>query len=360
MKGFTGWALPLWLAAGVGLGGTMAACGKTQQQAIAPPGLGWEELGEAYDRGDYATVLAGLTPRAEQGEALAQYRLSVMYFEGEGVPKDYTESAKWCRKAADQGHAWAQHNFGVMHRLGKGVPRNQIEAAKWFRKAADQGNPLSQIAMAQMLIEAAREDQADVLADLVAAGAMVDARDQDQGTALLAAAEAGHIASVEILLASGAEVDASGGTMKGGTFEHTALGEASAYGHEAVVQLLLASGADVEARSQLDSTSLYRAAEGGHAGVVAILLASGAEVDAQSSNRWTPLMAAAELSPSSARRRCRTARQDRSHQAVAGRWSRSQPSRRQLDGADESCQAAVPHSGGRGAVSGGRRSRCGD
>ena len=63
-----------------------------------------------------------------------------MYADGEGVPQDWTEAAKWYRKSADQGNAVAQRILGLMYSTGKGVPRNATEAVKWYRKAAKQGN----------------------------------------------------------------------------------------------------------------------------------------------------------------------------------------------------------------------------
>ncbi len=67
-----------------------------------------------------------------------------MYANGEGVPKNDVEAAKWFRKAAAQGHPEAQYNLGLMHYNGQGVPKNDVEAAKWFRKAAAQGHPGAQ------------------------------------------------------------------------------------------------------------------------------------------------------------------------------------------------------------------------
>ena len=58
--------------------------------------------------GDYAAALKELRPAAEQGHADAQYSLGLMYAEGQGVPTDDTEVAKWFRKAAEQGMALAQ------------------------------------------------------------------------------------------------------------------------------------------------------------------------------------------------------------------------------------------------------------
>ena len=59
--------------------------------------------------------------KAEKGDAAAQFNLGEMYADGEGVPTDEAEAAKWCRKAADQGYAEAQVTLGQMYFDG---PRN--------------------------------------------------------------------------------------------------------------------------------------------------------------------------------------------------------------------------------------------
>ena len=46
---------------------------------------------------------------AALGNAGAQYNLGLMYTNGDGVPQDDTEAARWYRSAADQGHASAQY-----------------------------------------------------------------------------------------------------------------------------------------------------------------------------------------------------------------------------------------------------------
>ena len=55
---------------------------------------------------------------ADQGFALAQYNLGIMYNKGEGVAQDYAEAVKWYRRAADKGFAFAQYNLGVMYDRG--------------------------------------------------------------------------------------------------------------------------------------------------------------------------------------------------------------------------------------------------
>jgi len=78
--------------------------------------------------------------QAEQGFAFAQYKLGVMYAEGQGVPEDDAEAVKLFRKAAEQGYADAQHNLGFMYDKGQGVPEDDVYAYMWWNIAAAQGN----------------------------------------------------------------------------------------------------------------------------------------------------------------------------------------------------------------------------
>ena len=99
---------------------------------------------EAYERGDYATALAGFQNYAAQGNAAAQFNLGLMYANGEGVPKDDAEAVRWYRLAAEQGDAAAQFNRGFMYANGEGVPEDDAEAVRWYRLAAAQGNAAAQ------------------------------------------------------------------------------------------------------------------------------------------------------------------------------------------------------------------------
>ena len=54
--------------------------------------------------------------------------LGVMYYEGHGVLKDYTEAAKWFRHSAERGWLGAQCNLGVMYYRGEGVAQDYAEA----------------------------------------------------------------------------------------------------------------------------------------------------------------------------------------------------------------------------------------
>ncbi len=51
---------------------------------------------------------------------------------------------KWYRKAINQGYALAQTSLGLMYGKGQGVSQDYRQAVKWFRKAAAQGEVLAQ------------------------------------------------------------------------------------------------------------------------------------------------------------------------------------------------------------------------
>lgn len=103
-----------------------------------------EGANAALRRGDYATAYALARPLADQGIAVAQLVLGVMYGGGHGVPRDYAEAAKWHHRAADQGQPEAQTILGVMYAKGLGVAQNDAKAAKWFLDAAAQGHATAQ------------------------------------------------------------------------------------------------------------------------------------------------------------------------------------------------------------------------
>lgn len=104
--------------------------------AVAGP---FEDAKEAYDKGDYPTALGLFRSLADQGDALAQQRVGLIYENGLSVPQDYAEAATWYRRAADQGFASAQWLLAVMYEGGYGVPQDYIQAHMWCNLSAAQG-----------------------------------------------------------------------------------------------------------------------------------------------------------------------------------------------------------------------------
>jgi len=104
---------------------------------------------------------------------------------------------------------------------------------------------------------------------------------------LLQAARTGDVAGVASALSAGAPID--GGDPKWG---ETALMRAAAFGQRATVQALLAAGANPRAESAGKRTALHAAAEGGDVDVIRDLLARGLPVDGGADRGDTPLTVA--------------------------------------------------------------------
>jgi hypothetical protein len=90
----------------------------------------------ALQRGDYAVAMRLFRPLADQGDALAQTSIGVMYTTGLGVPQNYALAAAWYRKAAEQGDTMAQATLGGMYATGQGVPQDYVLAHMWSNLAA--------------------------------------------------------------------------------------------------------------------------------------------------------------------------------------------------------------------------------
>lgn len=80
---------------------------------------------------------------AERGNAQAQDKLGIVYAQGQGVPKDYSEAAKWWLRAADQGQSGAQLDLGLLYENGWGVQKNLVIAyALYYLASANNSDAL--------------------------------------------------------------------------------------------------------------------------------------------------------------------------------------------------------------------------
>ena len=85
---------------------------------------------------------------AEGGEPVAQYRLGTLYEHGKGVAVDPAKATHWYQAAAMQGNRKAMHNLAVAFAEGTGLKKDYAEAARWFSKAASLGLTDSQFNLA--------------------------------------------------------------------------------------------------------------------------------------------------------------------------------------------------------------------
>jgi hypothetical protein len=140
---------------------------------------------DAQLKTSFSDTSAPFRKAAEQGDADAQYKLGVLYYEvweGQGVLQDdtqaafwrrtirawrawinsadpynwrYTQAVYWFRKAAEQGDADAQYVLGNIYYYGHGplsMDGRYIQAAFWYRKAAEQGDVEAQDALGNLYL----------------------------------------------------------------------------------------------------------------------------------------------------------------------------------------------------------------
>lgn len=135
---------------------------------------------KALEAGNSPKAVETLTRLANDGNALAQFRLGGLYYHGHSVTEDENmaiywwkksaasgnaeamyqiahaylfggsaaksvadpdrEAALWYFQAASAGHAEAAYTLGLLFLAGKGVVEDRTEAIRWFRSAAAKGH----------------------------------------------------------------------------------------------------------------------------------------------------------------------------------------------------------------------------
>ncbi|HWA21709.1 MAG TPA: hypothetical protein VG735_04865 [Caulobacterales bacterium] len=108
---------------------------------------------QRFDDAQPMQAVALLRRAAEQGYAMAQYRLAKAYERGEGVPVNKQQARRWTEKAALAGNAKAMHDLGVYMASGLGPALDEAAAFAWFKRAAELGVSDSQFNVALMYLQ---------------------------------------------------------------------------------------------------------------------------------------------------------------------------------------------------------------
>ena len=100
-------------------------------------------IGDVYNWGrgvaiDYPRAMAAYKIAAEAGEALSQYQVGIIYFDGgHGVAVDYKEARPWFEKAAAQDDPTAVGQLGTMYFEGNGVAPSWRRARELYERAIE-------------------------------------------------------------------------------------------------------------------------------------------------------------------------------------------------------------------------------
>ena len=77
---------------------------------------------------------------SQQGDAVAQHNLGLMYLNGQGVPKSFEIARKYFEAAAEQGYATAQFNLAFMYQQGEALEKNDEKVKEYLEPAAEKGH----------------------------------------------------------------------------------------------------------------------------------------------------------------------------------------------------------------------------
>jgi uncharacterized protein len=94
-----------------------------------------------YAKRDYVRALELLAPLAEQGNAVAQLKLGIIFSRGKTNSPDHVAALRWFTEAAEKGQVEAQFELGRMYRDGLGTRVDGQAAAYWFERAAEKNTP---------------------------------------------------------------------------------------------------------------------------------------------------------------------------------------------------------------------------
>ncbi|PYG25552.1 trypsin-like peptidase domain-containing protein [Pelagimonas varians] len=97
------------------------------------------QLGRVLDaKKEYSEAAKLYREAAQEGYAISQYALSILYSNGEGVPQNHSEAFDWCEKAAQQRLPVGRYKLAGLYAKGVGVAQNNYKAFVWYKLAAEQ------------------------------------------------------------------------------------------------------------------------------------------------------------------------------------------------------------------------------
>ena len=102
----------------------------------------------AYEQNDYPTAQQEFMRLAKEGDARAQFKIGLMYDDGDVMPQNPEEAMRWYQLAAGNGNIDAQKLLAFFYYTGThNVTRDEAESARWYLRAAQAGDAEAQYAL---------------------------------------------------------------------------------------------------------------------------------------------------------------------------------------------------------------------
>lgn len=128
------------------------------------------KLGMLYANGDevdlsYSKAADLIMAAAESGLLEAQSTMGWLYANGYGVQQDDESAGYWYLQAANQGSAKDEFVLGTMYRFGQlGSRRDMAQSIHWYQKAANRGFAPAQFALGKMIMDGKHVEKDSVTA----------------------------------------------------------------------------------------------------------------------------------------------------------------------------------------------------
>lgn len=120
---------------------------------------GIETAREAYERKDYATALAEFHVLAKRNDTEALSILSIMYLNGEGVPRDVQKAIEYATKAVEKGDNGGLSLLAAMYLSPKAGLRDRAKGLQYLRTGVAKGELNSLVRMADLMLEGVQVPQ---------------------------------------------------------------------------------------------------------------------------------------------------------------------------------------------------------
>ena len=135
------WVLLAALAGHAATTWPLAACAQSPDQIQGSAPYALADALMPYAQRDYVRALQLLAPLAEQGNAVAQLKLGIIFSRGKVNSPDHVAALRWFTKAAENGQVEAQFELGRIYRDGLGTRVDGKLAVYWLEHAAEKNTP---------------------------------------------------------------------------------------------------------------------------------------------------------------------------------------------------------------------------
>ncbi len=118
-----------------------------------------DECADLISNKKYYKALDECKKMAKKGEAVAQFNLGTLYYQGLGVMADNRIAYKWIDKSAQNNFAKAQYNIGIMTANGIGSEADLSKAFGWLILAKNNAYQDAADAIEQMSGELSKKEK---------------------------------------------------------------------------------------------------------------------------------------------------------------------------------------------------------